>query len=167
MPGRAAELEIAISNRLRELKLTFKTIEDIEEEEEEVMRVKIFPALLPVRTNRFEAEHIENRRVGSTPCRQIAEHLGLKSQPQTFDFFESHGRRASVTCGFGDDIWRNKQDATLLRRDLLQRYLHETNTALLWVISGERGFSAHHIEFRSFADHYPPYAPFQIVERFL
>ena len=146
--------EEAIESAMHEKNLDWeiKTIEL----KEEVEQYKIFSILIPVRINDWGDWHstiIPGRRV-ATPAREIIEHLDLCSQPQTFDLFEKNGRRASITFSYGDewnpaqlthyfdgDEWRSEQ-LVYLRQDLLERFLAETNSELIWIIWGERKFSS-------------------------
>lgn len=102
-----------------------------------------FRVLIPVRRNSWEGDHLAmgaaDRR-GNTPAKEIAMHLGLCGQPQTLDFFESDGRRASITFRYGD-AFHNTQHFTYLRKDLLDRFLRETGTEITWVIWGRREYA--------------------------
>lgn len=71
------------------------------------------------------------------PAKQIAEHLDLCNQPQTFDLYEKNGRRASVSLRYKDEAG-NRQHFVFLRKDFLDRYLFETAGALVWAVWGER-----------------------------
>ena len=109
--------------------------------EREVPVCRNFRVLVPVRENCWEAQRsavIPQRNV-ATPAREIAEHLDLCGQPQTFDLFEKNGRRASITLEYGD-LWHNGHKLTYLRQDLLERFLKETDSGFVWVIWGNREF---------------------------
>ena len=95
--------------------------------------------LVPARENTWEAYHstIVDSRSVAIPCRQIADAFSLCGQPQSFDLFEKDGRRASITFRYGEG-WREMQNFTYLRKDLLERYLAKINGELIWVIWGER-----------------------------
>ena len=95
--------------------------------------------LVPARENTWEAYHstIVDGRSVAIPCRQIADAFSLCGQPQSFDLFEKDGRRASITFRYGEG-WREMQNFTYLRKDLLERYLAKINGELIWVIWGER-----------------------------
>jgi hypothetical protein len=98
-----------------------------------------FDVLIPVRSNSWEYYHsvIVPARHVCVPTRELAEHLDLCSQPQTFDLYEKSGRRASMTLRHGEP-WHAEQRFTYMRQDLLQRFLCETHAELIWVIWGER-----------------------------
>jgi hypothetical protein len=68
------------------------------------------------------------------PAKEIAEALGLCSQPQTFDLYERNGRKASVTVQVSD----TDQQLVFLRQDLLEMYLKRKDLSLLWACWGER-----------------------------
>ena len=98
-----------------------------------------FEMLVPVRENHWSdssSAAVPSRSV-SIPIRQIAETFNLHGRPQSFDLFEKDGERASITFCYGE-AWKDKQDFTYLRQDLLERYLAETGSELIWVIWGER-----------------------------
>ncbi len=109
----------------------------------EVKTYQTFQVLIPVRRNGWEGDHLAMGTLdhrGNTPAKGIAVHLGLCGQPQTLDFFEIDGRRASITFRYGD-AFHNSQHFTYLRRDLLDRFLQETRTELVWVIWGQREYA--------------------------
>ena len=98
-----------------------------------------FEMLVPVRENHWSdssSAAVPGRSV-AIPIRQIAETFSLHGRPQSFDLFEKDGKRASITFCYGEE-WKDKQDFTYLREDLLERYLAETGSELIWVIWGER-----------------------------
>ena len=105
----------------------------------EVPERQLFDVLIPVRSNSWEYYHsaIVPGRYVPIPARELAEHLNLCGQPQTFDLYETSGRRASMTFRYGAS-WHADQRFTYMRQDLLQRFLSETNAELIWVIWGER-----------------------------
>ena len=98
-----------------------------------------FEMLVPVRENHWSdssSAAVPSRSV-AIPIRQIAETFSLYGYPQSFDLFEKDGKRASITFCYGEE-WKDKQDFTYLREDLLERYLAEIGGELIWVIWGER-----------------------------
>ena len=98
-----------------------------------------FEMLVPVRENHWSdssSAAVPSRSV-AIPIRQIAETFNLHGQPQSLDLFEKNGKRASITCCYGEE-WKDKQNFTYLREDLLERYLAEIDGELIWVIWGER-----------------------------
>ena len=112
----------------------------IEIGEVEETEYKTFEVLVPVRENNWEDHRsaINSNRSVAIPSRQIAEALGLCGQPQSFDLFQKEsGKRASITFRYGEG-WGEMQRFTYLRQDLLERYLAETGSELIWIIWGER-----------------------------
>ena len=100
---------------------------------------KEFEMLVPVRENHWSdssSAAIPGHSV-AIPIRQIAETFSLSGHPQSFDLFEKDGKRASITFCYGED-WKDKQDFTYLRENLLERYLADIDGELIWVIWGER-----------------------------
>ena len=112
----------------------------IETGEIEETEYKIFEVLVSVRENNWEDHRsaINSNRNVAIPSRQIAEALGLCGRPQSFDLFEKeNAKRASITFCYGER-WGEMQRFTYLRQDLLERYLTETGSELIWIIWGER-----------------------------
>ena len=117
----------------RGFELTTETV-DVEQPE-----CQEFEMLVPVRENHWSdssSAAVPSRSV-AIPIRQIAETFSLYGHPQSFDLFEKDGKRASITFYYGEE-WKDKQDFTYLREDLLERYLAEIGGELIWVIWGER-----------------------------
>lgn len=94
------------------------------------------------------------------PTKELCESLGLTSRPQTFDMYDSKGKIASLARSF-DDTSNNRHKMVYLRKDLLNRYLHDNGLDLIWVIWGERCFrSKEHQDLEKFAKtnaHYRTY----------
>ncbi len=112
------------------------TTEMVDVEQSEFQK---FEMLVPVRENHWSdssSAAVPSRSV-AIPIRQIAETFSLHGHPQSFDLFEKDGKRASITFCYGE-AWKDKQDFTYLREDLLERYLAETGSELIWIIWGER-----------------------------
>ncbi len=98
-----------------------------------------FEMLVPVRENHWSdssSAAVPSRSV-AIPIQQIAETFNLHGQPQSFDLFEKDGKRASISFCYGEE-WKDKQDFTYLREDLLKRYLAKIDGELIWVIWGNR-----------------------------
>ncbi len=117
----------------RGFELTTETV-DIEQPE-----FQTFEMLVPIRENHWSdssSAAVPSRNV-AIPIRQIAETFSLYGHPQSFDLFEKSGKRASITFCYGEE-WKDKQDFTYLREDLLERYLAEIGAELIWVIWGNR-----------------------------
>ena len=117
----------------RGLELTTETVNAEQPE------FQTFEMLVPVRENHWSDSNsvaVSGRSV-AIPIRQIAETFSLYGYPQSFDLFEKDGKRASVTFCYGEE-WKDKQDFTYLREDLLERYLAKIGGELIWVIWGNR-----------------------------
>jgi hypothetical protein len=77
-----------------------------------------------------------NRASGAAvPSRDFAERFRLRGQPQTFDWFEPDGRRASISCR-PDEPWEGQ--LLYVRGDLLRRYAESSSSAFAWIAWGER-----------------------------
>ena len=127
--------EKALQARLNELNLEISiTTVEVEKPEHQAFKV-----LVPLRENYWEesCSAVIPHRTVALLAREIAETFSLYGRPQSFDLFEKDGKRASITFCYGEE-WKDKQDFTYLREDLLERYLAETDAELIWVIWGER-----------------------------
>jgi hypothetical protein len=95
--------------------------------------------LIPIREYMWESYHSDVNQASKTAAlaREIAEHLDLCGQPQTFDLFEKSGERATIAFHHGEK-WHTYQSLIYIRKDLLDRYLGETKKELVWAIWGER-----------------------------
>ena len=115
------------------LKLTTEMV-DVEQPE-----YQEFEMLVPVRENHWSdsSSAVVPGRSVAIPIRQIAETFSLHGRPQSFDLFEKNGERVSITFCYGE-AWKDKQHFTYLRHDLLERYLAEAGSELIWIIWGER-----------------------------
>ncbi|MFD1357665.1 NACHT domain-containing protein [Fictibacillus halophilus] len=126
---------------------------EIIEEEQEKKVIDIFHVLLPVRDNSWEENKssvIPSRNV-TTPCREITTTLDLIGQPQTFDLYEKNGQKASIICEYGVS-YRNRQNFTYLRKDLLDKFLEQEGYRLIWGLWGEKEVSYKDKAFRDFFD---------------
>ncbi|MGB3906716.1 MAG: hypothetical protein WBB22_17560, partial [Anaerolineae bacterium] len=133
--------------------------------EREEPEFRTFEVLVPVRENNWEYYHtpIVPARSVLVPARDVAEHLDLCGQPQTFDLYTKSGRHASVALRHGED-WRANQKLIYLHVDLLERFLQDTSSTLVWVVWGEREFSSDQAEAReSFAKQHVLYSAFQYI----
>ena len=113
----------------RGFELTTETVNVEQPEHQE------FEMLVPVRENHWSdssSAAVPSRSV-AIPIRQIAETFNLHGQPQSFNLFEKDGKRASISFCYGEE-WKDKQDFTYLREDLLKRYLAKIDGELIWVI---------------------------------
>ena len=129
---------------------------------------RVFKVFIPVRRSNYEDYHssVSLGRSVLVPAKEIAEFLGLCSQPQTFDLYEENGKRASVTIRWGEP-WHTEHHLIFLRRDLLERYLQENNLRLLWAVWGERQFrSKNYEDLEKFAKEHAPYKAFQEIKSY-
>ena len=129
---------------------------------------RVFKVFIPVRRSNYEDYHssVSLGRSVLVPAKEIAEFLGLCSQPQTFDLYEENGKRASVTIRWGEP-WHTEHHLIFLRRDLLERYLQENNLRLLWAVWGERQFRSKNNEgLDEFAKEHRPYKAFQEIKSY-
>lgn len=156
--GREGFEEI-VRDRFPESQITWLQ-ESLEEQRSE------FRALIPLREYGWESYHsvVNKAGVASVVARQLTDFLELKGQPQTFDMFDAEGRRASITCQYGDDYW-NRERFMFIRRDLLDRFLVEQDLKMVWVTWGERQYSVSTMANR--APYYPGKgeAPWRVFQR--
>lgn len=109
-----------------------------------------FEVEIPIREHCWESYHSKTnpgQRV-AVLSKEIAEHLRLCNQPQTYDLFDETGQRASIVFRFGEH-WHTFQSFIYIRKDLLDKYLSETGTRLLWAVWGERTIMESGIQARS------------------
>ncbi|PET72763.1 hypothetical protein CN533_04995 [Priestia megaterium] len=107
--------------------------------------------LLPVRENNWgegRSGIIPSRNV-AIPTKELTDALGLINQPQTFDLYEKDGRKASMTVEFGEN-YRDRQQFTYLRQDLLNEFLDKEEYRLIWGLWGEKEISYKSEEFREY-----------------
>ena len=161
-----AEAEELIRSTLKEMGMDVtKCIVPVEREVHDYER---FQVLVPVRVNHWEDYHsaVNPGRSITTPAKELAESLGLCGQPQTFDLFEKDSKRASITFCYGEP-WHTYQRLTYLRQDLLETYLADTNTELIWSVWGERAFYADEIGIQqAYAASHKPYERFKYPRAF-
>ena len=104
--------------------------------------IQILPAAWQ---NEWESHHaaITSGPRGEVPARQVCKVLKLISQPQTYDLFDATGGRATIAshCEKKQGAIRQDQRCLYLRKDLLDRYLKETDQILLIWMDGERQHS--------------------------
>lgn len=126
-----------------------------------------YEVLIPVRENTWEDYHSEITpgRSVAIPAKEITQHLNLCSQPQTYDLFETNGRRASITFCYGE-YGRSSQYFTYLRKDLLERFLTETDSELILAIWGEREFHGDLSRRNGFASQHESYKVFQEIKAY-
>lgn len=142
----------------------FKT-EFPDEIEIEDSEIKEFDALLPVMEYNWERHHSVVNDAGSTVVvgKEIANHLELVNQPQTFDLLDSDRKLASINIEVHND-YNNNHSFIYIRKDLLDKYLSETNSKFVWVIWGERDvrFKTNERREEYFKDH--PFKDYQVFQ---
>jgi hypothetical protein len=104
-----------------------------------------YSVLIPVWRNQWEDYHneINQGARGDVPARELTDALKLVSQPQTYDLYDSSGRRATIATDYKSeqDGIKRSQRFLFIRKDLLDKYLKETDLQLLFWIAGERQYS--------------------------
>jgi len=99
-------------------------------------------------------------------AKEMAEFLDLCAHSQTFDLYETNGKRAAITIRCGEH-WHTEHDLIFLRQDLLDQYLQENNLGLLWAVWGERQFKSKNMEdLNAFAKEHMPHKAFQEIESY-
>jgi hypothetical protein len=134
-------------------------------EKRAIERKKHYKVLIPVASFSWESGHSATNpgQHAYVPPRELSEHLQLQSRPQTFDFYDSSGRRASITLKWGEK-WHTFQELFFLRKDLLDKFLKDRKYQLAWLVWGERQFkSIHNIGLQEFAKEHDTYKVFQEV----
>ncbi len=98
-----------------------------------------YELVLPVRDNVWSSgvSYANPGREISVPVREIAESLNLVGLPQTFNMCDAHGDLAVLGLASGSHLYSH-QDQTYIRNDLLEQYLSQTGTELVWAVWGER-----------------------------
>jgi len=107
--------------------------------EREISEIKEFKVLMPVMEYNWEGyhSHLNNAGHSTIVAKEVANHLNLINQPQTFDLFESDGNTASINIYHHDD-YNNNHCLVYLRKDLLNKFLSEKKLRFVWAIWGER-----------------------------
>ena len=139
-------------------------VQDHVERQIKVPEVTTHDMTIPVRRYGWESYHSElNPSPGAhVPARQIADLLGLVGRPQTFDLYDTKGRRASASFEHGGRF-SNRQHFTYLRKDLLDHYLKESGQHLIWAIYGERALYHAGLDGEELLDGAPPYLRYEKV----
>lgn len=130
-----------------------------------IEKKKQYKVLIPVASFSWESSHSVTNpgQHAYVPPRELSEHLQLRPRPQTFDFYDSSGRRASITLKWGEE-WHTIQKLSFFRKDLLDKFLKDHKYKLVWAIWGEREFkSRHNIGLQEFAKEHDAYKVFQEV----
>jgi|GEM_PF-1992664 len=128
-------------------------------------RAAKFSTLIPIRENCWESYHslINPGQNAAVLARDLAEPLGLWIKPQSFDFFEANGQRASFLSQWGSSL-RNTHHVMYFRQDLLERLLRAGALRLVWAVWGERESRFEdHEKASEFAEKSESYANFQMI----
>lgn len=101
------------------------------------------PVEIPVQTHSWESYHSEMNQCNSAilPSKQICEALNLRYRENEWDLHDASGV-ASLYRKLGGDNLQISGQLSYLRRDLLDKYLTQSDKTLVWLMWGERGF--HH-----------------------
>ncbi len=107
-----------------------------------------YQILIPVCDFHWEYYHTVASDAGSptTLAKEVASDLKLIGQSQTFDLFTRDGLRATRFVSDQSDDLNNNQSMCFIREELLKTSLKENDCSLIWVIEGERSYSAKRIE---------------------
>ena len=110
-----------------------------EEIETEVRSVKTFESLFPVMEYNWESDYHDPDQAGhqTIVAKELATHLGLIDQPQTFDLFERTGEKASINIGYYNDDG-NSHSLVYLRKDLFDKFLTDKGFRYVWTVWGRR-----------------------------
>ncbi len=137
-----------------------------DEIEQEVSETREFEVLMPVMEYNWESYHSYLNDAGHTTVvsKEVANHLNLINQPQTFDLFESKGNKASINIHYYDD-YNNNHSLVYLRKDLLNKFLISNKLRFVWAIWGEREVSFKTDERRNefFKTH--PFKDYQVFQK--
>ena len=134
-------------------------------EKKVIEKKKHYKVLIPIVSFSWESSHsmINPGQHAYVPPRELSEYFQLQPRPQTFDFYDSSGRRASITLKWGEE-WHTMQKLFFFRKDLLDKFLKDHKYQLVWAIWGERQFkSRHNIGLEEFAKEHHAYKVFQEV----
>lgn len=117
-----------------------RTSEELPEAiEQEICEIKKFKTLMPVMEYNWEDYHSSTNNVGHITilAKEIVNQLNLVNQPQTFDLLDIDGNIASLNLKYHRD-YNNSHSFVYIRKDLLDKYLIETQSKYIWIIWGER-----------------------------
>lgn len=155
-----------LENALRASNLKLMTKKVAMQREEDIYDK--YEVLIPVKINCWadSTSTVNHGRAISIPAREITDHLDLCSQPQTFDLFEKNGKRASMTFKYGK-VYGDSQNFMYLRKDLLDRYLSDTDSRLVWAIWGEREYwSENTAQISAFSEKHESHCVFQEIKTY-
>lgn len=94
---------------------------------------------VPIHRYAWESYHSTESQSGGADyvAPSICDHLSLRNRGDSMDLYDASGNPASLFRLFGEQEYQ-KSDLIYLRRDLLEKYLTDTNKEIVWIIWGER-----------------------------
>jgi hypothetical protein len=115
------------------------TLESPEEMEIEERINKKFKVLSPVSGYNWESYHSKTNEAGpqSVLSKELSFHLKLFPRPQSFDLFDNKGKLSYKKKRFHES-YNSHHNFEYLRKDLLIKYLKETNQRIVWKVWGEK-----------------------------
>ncbi len=78
---------------------------------------------------------------GRVPAPALCEALGLVNHARRLDLYDGTGRPSSLCRRFGEES-TSGGSLLFIRRSLMRRYLRQTDQRLVWMVWGERNFTA-------------------------
>lgn len=110
---------------------------------------------IPVQKYNWESYHsVVNQNSGAClPSKRLCEALSLRYRANTWDLHDESGV-ASLYRELGGHGSQIIGSFSYLRRDLLDSYLMQTGTALVWLMWGERGFHHRSAEVHDLHEYY-------------
>ena len=117
-------------------------VDDLDSEVVDV-RSNCFEILIPVCDYAWESGRSEVNDVShaTTLAKEVSLSLQLFSRPQTFDLYTKEGIRATRSVVDQHDRDFN-QSSCFIREELLNTYMKKYDYTLVWVVSGDRSYSA-------------------------
>jgi hypothetical protein len=137
-----------------------------EEIEIEVSEMERFETLMPVMEYNWEGHHSIVNQAGhvTVVAKEIAKHLELIDQPQTFELLSKDGQIASVNIHYYDE-YNNNHSLVYLRKELLDKYLKDNKMKFFWAVWGERQVSFKTNERRTKFFEAHPFKDYQVFQR--
>jgi len=106
---------------------------------------------IPVHVFAWESHHSKLNQVSGMrfPAPALCEHLDLVNYNQTSDLLDSDGNRATIYREFYCDNAQFDSWLLYIRKDLLERYLDETDQTIAWLPWGERTLDHQELQSKS------------------
>lgn len=106
---------------------------------------------IPVHVFAWESHHSQLNQVSGMrfPAPALCEHLDLVNYNDTFDLFDLNGNKATIYREFQCDNARYDSWLLYLRKDLLEKYLEETEQTIALLPWGERTLDHQKLQARS------------------